>query len=143
MTTVLERLATKFTIGDGCWEWTAGRNPDGYGHFRVGNTQRKAHRVVYELMIGPIPDGLDLDHLCRNRACVRPDHLEPVTRGENQRRGVPFRPPRDNNAWGRRVTHCPQGHQYPRPSEPGKKRNCLVCKRERMAAARRAAKGVA
>lgn len=81
---------------DGCWRWMASIYPhNGYGFFR----NRRAHRIAYEIFIGPIPDGLQLDHLCHtyddhcpggichHRLCVRPDHLEPVTNDENQRRG--------------------------------------------------------
>jgi len=136
---VLDRLADKFTVGDGCWQWRV-LNSEGYGTFRVDGAKKKAHRVLYELMVGPIPEGLDLDHLCRNRGCVRPDHLEPVTRGENQRRGVPYRTPRDCNPWGRRVTHCPRGHEYTPENirgGQGNRRSCLICHRERMAEYRR------
>lgn len=73
---------TPFTVGDDCWEWT-GKAASGYG----------AHRRVYEWLRGPVPEGLELDHLCRNKLCVRPDHLEPVTRAENMRRRVWSPPP--------------------------------------------------
>jgi hypothetical protein len=93
-----------------CWVWTAARSQTGYGNFavRVGPGQQRwlqAHQVAFELRRGPIPDGLEIDHLCRNRACVNPDHLEPVTRRENVRRG----------AAGKRFserTHCGSGHEY-------------------------------
>lgn len=83
------RLWPKIEIG-ACWVWREGcaRTRDGYGQFWLGGQMRLAHRVVYELLVGPIPDGLHLDHLCRNRACVKPDHLEPVSNGENQARGM-------------------------------------------------------
>jgi hypothetical protein len=83
-----------------CWVWTA-MTRAGYGQFRVAR-HMAAHRFAYELMVGPIPDGYDLDHLCRNRACVRPDHLEPVTRRENLRRGLS----------GELKTHCRHGHPF-------------------------------
>lgn len=68
----------------GCWLWTAYRNRDGYGRFRpYRRDQVMAHRYAYELMVGPIPDGLQLDHLCRNPGCVNPSHLEAVTEREN------------------------------------------------------------
>ena len=84
---LLIRLTSKFLIGDDCWEWTAHRNSYGYGIISINYKNRQAHRIMYEEFIGPIPEELQLDHLCRNRACVRPDHLEPVTCGENLNRG--------------------------------------------------------
>lgn len=78
----------------GCWEWTGGANErDGsYGRIHHGSDQPKkrylVHRLAYELLVGPIPAGMTLDHLCRNSRCVNPDHLEPVTLAENSSRGI-------------------------------------------------------
>ena len=82
------RERTSVTV-DGCWNWELAINSDGYGlSYRDGvHEPKRAHRYVYEQMVGPIPDGLVLDHLCRNRRCVNPDHLEPVTHQANLRRG--------------------------------------------------------
>lgn len=84
----LARFLVKFTVNaeTGCWEWIAKPNPNGYAHFYYRKS-RRAHRVSYEHFVGVIPDGLVLDHLCRNRICVRPDHLEAVTHRENDLRG--------------------------------------------------------
>lgn len=91
---------------DECWEWTASRNHFGYGKFSKGNSWVRAHRFSWELANGPIPDGLVIDHLCRNTACVNPAHLEPVTHRENVLRGC------GPVARAARATHCPQGHPY-------------------------------
>jgi hypothetical protein len=104
---LLERLETKFLVGDECWEWTGRRSSRGYGAFDLSARQSApAHRVLYELLVGPIPAGLELDHLCRVRHCVRPDHLEPVTHQENCRRAA------QHDAWYRPVTRdrCGKGH---------------------------------
>lgn len=95
----------------GCWEWTGQRTAAGYGQYRRNYT----HRLSYEQHVGAIPEGLEIDHLCRNRACCNPDHLEPVTHAENMRRG----------SFGMR-THCPRGHAYDAASKGG--RYCTTCK---------------
>lgn len=84
-----ERFWSKVDVSGDCWEWTANIGIGGrYGAFKIDNKNRPAHRIAYELVVGPIPDGLELDHLCRNTKCVRPDHLEPVTHLENMRRSI-------------------------------------------------------
>lgn len=75
------------TPESGCWLWTGALNGAGYGAVGRDNKVLRVHRVTYELLIGPIPDGLQLDHLCRNRACCNPSHLEPVTNRTNWLRG--------------------------------------------------------
>lgn len=87
-----------------CWMWVGSRCRVGYGWFSISGRQKRAHRVVYELLVGPIPDGRTIDHLCRNPSCVNPEHLEAVTPYENFIRG--FSPPARNT----RKTHCPEGH---------------------------------
>ncbi len=88
---------------DECWPWFGAHNGLGYGQMGAGPTRLYAHRLSYELAKGPIPTGLELDHLCRNSVCVNPKHLEAVTHQENNLRG-------NNNH--RNKTHCPQGHPY-------------------------------
>lgn len=76
-------------LSSGCWRWTGAIKKDGYGYIkREGNGMMCAHRAAYELFVGPVPPGKELDHLCRNRWCVNPGHLEPVTHYENVRRGA-------------------------------------------------------
>lgn len=93
-------------VPSGCWQWTAGLDRDGYSAISFQGKRQGAHRVFYAELVGPIPSGLQLDHLCRNRACVNPGHLEPVTKRVNTLRGLG--PPARNA----RKTRCPEGHQY-------------------------------
>jgi HNH endonuclease len=110
-----------------CWLWTAGHAEGGYGTFwssaqeeREGGHLVPAHRFAYELLVGPIPAGLHLDHLCRVPACVRPAHLEPVTLRENVLRGIA--PPAEH---ARKET-CPADHPYD-VVRPDGKRRCSIC----------------
>jgi HNH endonuclease len=89
--TDVERVLSKYLYGDGCWEWLGKRSGGigGYGGYQtLEKANVSAHRMMYELFVGPVPMDMELDHLCRNRGCGRPDHMEVVTRAENARRGV-------------------------------------------------------
>lgn len=113
---------------DGCWRWTGRLDPDGYGTW----ASKKAHRRIYALLVAPVAAALTLDHLCRRRDCVRPDHLDPVSLAVNVGRG-------DSHVWRTRTVACPQGHPYDAANTartPTGKRYCLTCKREKVAAYR-------
>ena len=121
MSTIEERFWAKVEKTDICWLWTGTVDSAGYG--RCG--QGIAHRYAYKLVVGPIPEGLSLDHLCRVRNCVRPDHLEPVTQRENVLRGV------GTAATHAKQTHCDHGHEFTTPNTIIRKngsRECRTCK---------------
>jgi hypothetical protein len=99
----MERFWEKVSVTPSCWNWMACK-VYGYGRIKISGKQLLAHRVSYEALKGKIPEGLQLDHLCKNRACVNPDHLEIVTQLENWERGLS--PPRLN----RDKTSCKRGH---------------------------------
>jgi len=128
MNDLLDNLSDKFLVGDGCWSWV-GSTRSGYGVFSIGGKHRRtmaAHRLVYELLVGPIPEGLQIDHLCRNRGCVRPSHLEPVTAAENVRRAI--------LAGSRDKPACKWGHPFNAENtywHPNGQRGCRACARER------------
>lgn len=103
-----ERFWAKVAKSDDCWTWTAVKNNKGYGQISLGGRSGPlvlAHRASWELHNGPIPVGMTLDHLCRNRSCVNPQHLEPVTHATNVKRG-------DAGAIHAAKTHCPSRHPY-------------------------------
>lgn len=105
-----ERFWAKIQVTqDGCWEWTAYRDKDGYGSYRLGAANSKhwrVHRLTYSTFVRELAPGEQIDHLCRNRSCCNPQHLEPVSLRENVDRGENY------VSINRKKTHCPQGHEY-------------------------------
>lgn len=131
------RFASKVEVdASGCWLWQAGLNRNGYGRYMLSGSNRDvvAHRYAYEVATGnPIPDGLVMDHLCRVRHCVNPEHVEPVTQRENLLRG------QTRTARQVAATECPAGHPYAGDNlyvNPSGDRLCRECHRRRVAAAR-------
>lgn len=129
-----DRFWEKVNKTDTCWLWTAAKTGGGYGIFYTDRRRFMAHRWAYEHLIGSIPDGLHIDHLCRTPACVNPAHLEPVTPRENSHRG--------DTVLARNIakTHCPQGHAYDEANtynvpayrhSPNGSRQCRACDRQR------------
>jgi len=134
-TPIKQRIMSKINQARGCWEWQGRITYQGYGQISVGSrsdgtrSNRQAHVVTYEAFVGEVPLGKQLDHLCRNRRCVNPSHLEPVTARENVLRSVPFRNPLRYGASQRNKTHCKNGHEFDYVSPIGK-RGCKTCRTE-------------
>lgn len=120
---VEDRFWSRVEVTGFCWNWLGGGSAKGYGRFWINGETRQAHRVAYELLVGPLPEGSMGDHLCRNRRCVNPDHLDPTGNGENVLRG--FGPPAQNA----RQTHCRFGHELP-PKGLYYDRSCRTCRRD-------------
>lgn len=126
-----EYFTSRVAVSDlGCWEWTRCRNRAGYGFLKMAARSPRpimAHRLSYELHVGPIPEGLTVDHLCFNPACVNPEHLRLLTRSENAA-----------NQLDSYKTHCVNGHEYTPENTTVKtrngKRSCKACNRDRMRA---------
>jgi hypothetical protein len=118
-----ERFMSKVRVTEsGCWEWTGSVHRTGYARFNVGGRSKEAHIVAYEMVVGPVPDGLQLDHRCHDprecaggwgcphRRCVNPAHLKPVTQSENNQRGRSVDRARERarkNRWGNVRVECP------------------------------------
>lgn len=124
----VDRWMRRSVTPDGdCWIWTGSRTRNGYGQLGIHGARYMAHRAFYMYFVGEIPEGLDLDHLCRNRACVNPWHLDPVTRSVNLLRGDTER-----THFSSRVA-CPQGHLYDEANTAIRRgrRCCRECERAR------------
>lgn len=128
----LKRFAARVVVDGDCWLWAGEIGRSGYGYF-YEIKKHVAHRWYYEQTVGPVPDGLELDHLCRVRHCVNPDHLEPVTHAENVRRGMV------GDFW-RQKTYCRNGHEYSAENtywSESTGRLCRTCQREQKKERRR------
>lgn len=125
-----ERIVRRINVTSDCWLWT-GTKANGYGRTYWEGRTWPTHRLLYTLLVGPIPVGLNIDHLCRVTACCNPDHLEPVTQRENALRGT------GEPARNAVKTHCPQGHEYTPENTmieikpTARKRSCRACNRPR------------
>lgn len=118
------RIRRKIVLVGECWVWTGSRKGSGYGQVWIDNAVRAAHRVIWEMLRGPIPSGLTMDHLCRQKPCVNPSHLEPVTLLENIMRSDTI-----TAIYARRNT-CSRGHNYQEMGtvrDKGGKRRCYKC----------------
>jgi hypothetical protein len=121
----MDRFWSKVEKTDTCWNWVSAISKEGYGRFSLNGTNQLAHRVAWCLTRGEIPIGKVIDHLCRNRKCCNPNHLEIVTTQENTKRGLLGN-----------ITHCKQGHEFTEANTyvfpNGKTRQCKTCRRENL-----------
>ena len=122
---IQDRFFKKVKKTKRCWFWTGLKTVTGYGDFWIEGGMRRAHRVSYQIAIGEIPAGLQIDHLCRVRHCVNPKHLEAVTQTQNTLRGYGF------GAINKRKTACPKGHKYDviKFKKGQRFRACSICNR--------------
>lgn len=137
--TLVDRFLALVSVepNTGCWLWTGGLRVRDYGQF----DNKLAHVAAYEIFVGPVPDGLELDHVCRVHLCVNPRHLEAVTHAENMRRGIWSEEGKRRSALDRTSkTHCKKGHEFNEINMRIRKidggRECRACARERYREAR-------
>ncbi len=126
----IDRFWSKVNKTESCWLWTASKSDNGYGKFDIDGRRLMAHRVAYMFEVGPIPDGFQIDHLCRVRDCVRPDHLEAVTQYVNNMRSESV------SAQAARQTQCIHGHDFTTANTyvtPDGRRQCRTCIADRLA----------
>jgi hypothetical protein len=120
----LVRFWMKVKKTGGCWEWQSNKSHNGYGLFKIGKIDYRAHRVSLQLSGFILEPKMTIDHLCRNRACVNPEHMEQTTQKENTLRGISF------SAKNAQKTHCPKNHKYDRINSRCR-RICSICENER------------
>lgn len=137
LTVLPTNMQTKIRISEsGCWDWTGALNGKGYSSVGFSGKTWLGHRVSYTVAVSKIPDGLTIDHLCRNKRCVNPEHLEVVSRAENSRRA------------SRVITHCKQGHELAGENlrikyrARGEQRECVSCAKQIARVYREKVKGV-
>lgn len=125
-----DRFFSKVDISDQCWNWLGSNNGDGYGQIWFNGRMVLVHRICFEHFNHKIPDGMVIDHKCRNRSCVNPNHLQVVTLKENIQLGIPYR--KDfYNTGNRNIkrTHCKRGHEFTQENlvKSAKGRMCRTC----------------
>ena len=120
----MDRFWSKVEKTESCWNWTGAVGIHGYGFFRLPEKKVLAHRFIYEKLVGNLIADLEIDHVCRNRLCVNPAHLEQVSKSENRKRAVPFRKKAVKSL---DRTHCLQGHIFNNKNTIWLYAGCRIC----------------
>ena len=121
----------KWLVMGDCWESRGRAVTDGYSQVQINGKTKRLHRAMWELLVGPIPDGMTIDHICRNRGCCNPDHLRVMTQKENNESSPAYRATRSKKDWS--VTHCDKGHEWSDESTyvaSNGHRFCRTCNRD-------------